>query len=157
MVISHLKHSYLNWRAIPCRRRMVCVYAFFHHFFDLCLDSNEFLQCIIWQSIFFFFYSFIFSFFVNCLLWATTHVIDGLPTWSISSYVRIVLKGWPFGPKLFISFLSQEKIMARKRSQEMGNFFGQHAPRHQSGCFWNITILGICVFGHREGLASLKL
>ena len=49
--------------------------------------------------------------------------IDGLPSRSISSHVRIVLKGWPFGPKLFISFLSKERVMAPERSREMGNFF----------------------------------
>ena len=37
--------------------------------------------------------------------------------------VRIVLEGWPFGPKLFISFLSKERVMAPKRSREMGNFW----------------------------------
>ena len=31
MIISHLKHSYLNWRANPCRRKMIAV---FHHFFN---------------------------------------------------------------------------------------------------------------------------
>ena len=45
--------------------------------------------------------------------------------------VRIVLEGWPFGPRLFRSFLSKERIMARKYFREKGNF-GQHVPRHQS-------------------------
>ena len=31
MTISHLKHNYLNWRANPCRRKMIAV---FHHFFN---------------------------------------------------------------------------------------------------------------------------
>ena len=34
MAICRLKHSYLNWRKFPYRRKMVCVYAFFHHFFQ---------------------------------------------------------------------------------------------------------------------------
>ena len=37
--------------------------------------------------------------------------------------VRIVLEGWPFGPKLFISFLSKERVMAQKCSRGMGNFW----------------------------------
>ena len=37
--------------------------------------------------------------------------------------VRIVLEGWLFGPRLFILFLSKEKIMAQKRSREMGDFW----------------------------------
>ena len=65
---------------------------------------------------------FLFFMLTICLLRATMPAIDGLPSWSISSHVRIVLKGWPFGPKLFISFFSKEKIMAQKQSREMGNF-----------------------------------
>ena len=42
--------------------------------------------------------------------------------------VRIVLEGWPFGPRLFRLFLSKERIMAQKYFREMGNF-GQHAPK----------------------------
>ena len=38
------------------------------------------------------------------------------------------MKGWLFGPKLFISFLSKEKIMAQKRSREMDNF-GSTCPK----------------------------
>ena len=37
--------------------------------------------------------------------------------------VRIVLEGWLFGPRLFISFMSKKKIMAQKRSRKMGNFW----------------------------------
>ena len=37
--------------------------------------------------------------------------------------MRIVLKGWPFGPKLFISFLSTKRVMAQKCSREMGAFW----------------------------------
>ena len=36
--------------------------------------------------------------------------------------VRIVLEGWPFGPRLFISFLSTKKVMAQKCFRGMGNF-----------------------------------
>ena len=66
---------------------------------------------------------FFFLILIVCLLRATMHAIDGLPNWSIFSHVRIVLKGWSFGPKLFISFLSKERIMARKCYREMDNFW----------------------------------
>ena len=56
--------------------------------------------------------------------------------------VRIVLEGWSFGPKLFISFLSKERIMAQKCFRKMGNF-GQHAPRHQSKMISRYHGLGI--------------
>ena len=147
--VFHLKHSYLNWRASLCRRKMICVHAIFHHFLELDsldfhLDLIKFLKCVIWQSIFLFSLLFLFFVLMVCLLRATTHVIDGPPSWSISSHVRIVLKGWPFGSKLFRSFLSKERIMAQKYFREMGNF-GQRAPRHQSRWFQNITILGFCL------------
>ena len=76
---------------------------------------------------------------------------------SISSHVRIVLKGCPFGPKLFISFLSKKKVMAQKRSREMGNFWST-CPKHQFSeyhdlgilCFWSLKR-----FGRLEAVASL--
>ena len=100
-----------------------------------------------------------FSFFILtiCLLRATMPAIDGLPSWSISSHMRIVLKGWLFGPKLFISFLSKERIMAQKCFREMGNFWST-CPRHQFSeyhdlgilCFWSLKR-----FGKLEAVASL--
>ena len=103
----------------------VCLFFFLASWFSFRLtrifqDDNHF---------FFFFFLFIvlFIFFLFlvlmvCLLRATMHAIDSLPNWSIFSHVKIVLKGWSFGPKLFISFLSKERIMAQKCSREMGNF-----------------------------------
>ena len=41
MVISHLKHSHLNWRVIPCKRKkkwFVCI-QFSSFFFNICLLS----------------------------------------------------------------------------------------------------------------------
>ena len=71
-------------------------------------------------------FSFVFfSFFILiiCLLRATMPAIDGLPSRNISSHMRIVLKGWPFGPKLFISFLSTKRVMAQKYSREISVFW----------------------------------
>ena len=70
------------------------------------------------------------------------------------------MKGWSFGPKLFISFLSKEKIMTQKRSREMGNFW-LTCPKasirviseyHDLGdlCFWSWRD-----FGKLEAVASL--
>ena len=42
MAISHLKHGCLNWRAIPCREKMICVCAAFHHFFWIRLSWFSF-------------------------------------------------------------------------------------------------------------------
>ena len=70
--------------------------------------------------------------------------------------VRIVLEGWPFGPKLFISFLSKERIVAQKCSRKIGNF-GQHAPRHQSKMISKHRGLGTCDFGHRGGFDRLEV
>ena len=92
-----------------------------------------------------------------CLLRATMPTIDGLLSWSISSHMRIVLKCWLFGPKLFISFLSKERIMAQKCFREMGNFWST-CPRHQFSeyhdlgilCFWSLKR-----FGKLEAVASL--
>ena len=57
------------------------------------------------------------------LLRATTHIIDGLPAWSILSHMGTVLKGLTFGSRLLVSFLSKGKNMAKKYSQEMGDFW----------------------------------
>ena len=43
MTIFHLKHNYLDWRAIPCRRGMICVYAVFHHFSQHIFFASWFL------------------------------------------------------------------------------------------------------------------
>ena len=51
-----------------------------------------------------------------------SYVVDGLSAWSISSHIRIVLKGLAFGPRLFISFLSTKRVMTQKCFREMGNF-----------------------------------
>ena len=72
--------------------------------------------------------------------------------------MRIVLKGWPFGPRLFISFLSKERIVAQKCFREMGNF-GPHAPKHQENMTSRYHGLGtlfcsLKMFGRFEIVAS---
>ena len=150
MAISHLKHSYINWRVIPCKRKkwFVCMQFFiiFSTFFLLSwflFRLNRIFQVhdMTWQSIFLLFF---FLVLIVCLLRATTPTTDDLPSRNIFSHMRIVLKDWPFGPKLFISFLSTKRVMAQKYFRERGNF-GQRAPRHQSRWFQNITILEFCL------------
>ena len=65
MAIFHLKHSYLNWRANPCRRKRLQFFIFFQNFFefgflDFRLDSIELFKCMTWQSIFLFSFFFFF-------------------------------------------------------------------------------------------------
>ena len=82
MVISHLKHSYLNWRANPYRGKRLQFFIFSNFFFefgflDFHLDSIEFFKCMTWQSIFLFsfffflfcFFFFLFSFFLLSFSW----------------------------------------------------------------------------------------
>ena len=75
----------------------IVVFHFFQHIFfefgflDFRLDSIEFFKCMTWQSIFLFVHFFFFILMIH-LLRATSHVVGGLPTWSTSSHVRIVLK-----------------------------------------------------------------
>ena len=113
MTISHLKHSYLNWRANLCRGFFFWIWLSWFSF-----GLNRIIQ-VHDMTINFFLFSFVL---MIRLLRATTHAIDDLPSRSISSHVKIVLKGWPFDPKVFISFLSTKRVMAQKCSREMDVF-----------------------------------
>ena len=42
MAIFHFKHSYLNWRVIPCKRKMICVYAIFSSFSQFSISLRSF-------------------------------------------------------------------------------------------------------------------
>ena len=95
MAIFHFKHSYLNWRAIPCKRRndlrfcgffIIFSTFFFLDSLNFRLDSTRIFQVHDMTIIFFFLRFFILTI---CLLRKTMHTIDGLPSWSISSHVRI--------------------------------------------------------------------
>ena len=91
MAIFHFKHSYLNWRVIPCKRRMTCVYVIFYSFFSTFFSW-------IWLSCFSFRFSQIFQvhdmtiifFFVFFLLFSFSRS-HGLFTSSNNAYHR-----WPF-------------------------------------------------------------
>ena len=146
MAIFHLKHSYLNWRAIPCRRRMVCVYAFFIIFLIYVWTQMNFSNA--WYDNQFSFL-FIHSFF---LFFRGLSILGNDPCYRWSSNLEASLlmwglfwKGWFLVQRLFMSFLSKERIMARKYSWKIGNF-GQCAPRYQSKWFRSITILGLAFF-----------
>ena len=131
MAISHFKHSYLDWRTIPCKRRNDLCFCSFSTF-SIFLDSRlvKFFKCMTWQSIFFFFYD----------LSAPSN--DAYHRWTSSlkhlfSYEDRFERVRLFGPKLFASFLSKKRIMAQKYFSEMGNF-GQRAPSRQSR--WSLRI-----------------
>ena len=141
---------------------MICVFAVFssfsQHFFwllDSCLNLIEFFKCMTWQSIFLLFFFSLFFILTICLLQATMSAIDDLPSRSISSHVRIVLKGWPFGPKLFISFLSKERVMVKSVLEKWVILV--HMPQSiNQRWFQGITILETCVFGHRKSFGRLE-
>ena len=141
MAIFHLKHSYLNWKVIPCKREMIRVYAIFHHFFfaffDL-LDSHlgllEFFTCMTWQSFFLFFF---FHFFLTHLLQVTTRAIEGLSDWSITSQYGDSFGKMVFWSKIVYIISIQKRIMAQKM---VSKYHG----------------LGICVFGHWKGFDRLE-
>ena len=83
--------------------------------------------------IFFFVHFFLFLFLILMVLFIPDN--NACHRWPSKlkhlSSCKDFLKGLTFGPKLFRSFLSKERIMAQKCFWKMGNF-GQHAPRHQS-------------------------
>ena len=163
MAISHLKHSYLNWRAISYKKQMICVYVvFFNTFFefdflDFCLDSVEFFKCMTWQSIFLFILLFIhfFLFF----------------EWSILG--NVTCRGWPSSLKHLFSYEDrfgrvgfwfevahiisvQRKNMAQKYSREMGNFWSM-CPEASIKVISECHDFGTFISSYCKGLVGLKL
>ena len=68
--------------------------------------------------------------------------------------VRIVLEGWPFGPRLFISFLLED--MAQKYSQEIGNF-GSTSPKASIRVISEYHDLrDLCFWGHQKSFGRLE-
>ena len=137
MAIFHFKHSYLNRRV----------------FSWLLFRADRIFQVHDMTINFFLFFFSIF------LLRATIPAIDGPPSWNISSQCEDCFGRLASWSKIVYITSVQRKNMAQKCSREMGNF-GQHASRHQSGWFQNITILGTCFcslkrFGRFETVASL--
>ena len=137
MAIYHLERSYLNWRAIPCKENdlYLCSFSSFsQHFFLLSWFSfrlnlnfssawhdNHFSFC--------FLAFFLFLVLTVCLLRATTQIIDDLSDWSISSHVRIVLKGLAFGSRVVYIIPVQRKDMAQKILEKWATF-SQCVSRH---------------------------
>ena len=119
MVISHLKHSYLNWKMNPYRRKILQFFIFFSIFFCefgfswLSFGLNRMIQVHDMTINFSFFSSFVL---MIRLLRATMHAIDDLPDWGISSHVRIVLKGWSVSSRVVHVISVQRKDMAQKIS-----------------------------------------
>ena len=101
-----------------------CQHSFFASWFSFRLNSN-FSSAWHDNQFFFFFFFFCFCFFfflMVCLLRATTHIIDGLPAWSISSHMRTVLKGLAFWFEVARITSVQRKIWLKSIFWEMGNF-----------------------------------
>ena len=147
MAIYHLERSYLNWRAILRKENYSYLCNFFIIFFQplfLFLFGLSRIFQVHDMTINFSFAFFLFIFFWmvysgQChMLWMAFQLEAYLLIWGS------FWKGSLFGPKLFRSFLSKERIMAQKYFREMGNF-GQRVSRHQSRWFQNIAILGFCL------------
>ena len=117
MAIFHLKHSHLNWRGTPCRKKKrLCLCNLFNIFWIwlfwfLRLDSNRISQVhdmtIKFSFIFFYFFRcFFYDLFVPssdmCHIWLSR--LKPFHTWKLS------WTGLSFGPKgLFTPFLSIKK------------------------------------------------
>ena len=122
MVVCHLKHSYLNWRAIPCRKRIDCVYEIF--------IFNTFW---IWSSWFSFGLNrisqvhdmtikFLFLFFLSCFFFCCFHELftpgdDACHRWPSKLKhhfsCEIILKRVVFWSKgCSYHFCQQERVMA---------------------------------------------
>ena len=180
MTIFHFKHGYLNWRSIPCRRKMIVV---FHHFF------NKFFW--IWLFWFSFglnrifqvhdmtinFSFFLFSSFVLMirLLRATTHAIDDLSDWSTTPHVRIILKRVVFwfkgcsrhfcpkkgyGSKVF-HLCQQGKGLWFEGFSRNGQFLinvpqGINQGDFKVSRFWGFYFWSLKGFGRLEVIASLN-
>ena len=169
VVICHLKHSHLNWRAIPCRKRTDCVYAIF--------IFNTFWTCLSWFSLGLNRISqvhdmtikFLFFFVSSRLVYVgQRHTIDGFPGWNTISHARIVLK-WSFffDPRLFIPFLSARKgyrlkglfilfLSIRKGHGSKGIpmrwvIFRSTCPKASIKVVSKYHDLRTCVFGHWRG------
>ena len=73
--------------------------------------------------------------------------------------MKIVLEGWPFGPRLFISFLSIKRVMAQKCFRGMGNFRStclKALVRMISVCHdLGILFCSVKMFGRFETVESL--
>ena len=121
MIISHLKHSYLNWRANPCKRKRL--QYFFQKKIWIWLPWFSFGLNRIFQvhdmTINFSFCSFVL---MIRLLWATTHAINGLQNWSIISHVGIVLGRVVFWFKVVHVISVQRKKYGSKVFLRNGQF-----------------------------------
>ena len=131
----------------------------FHHFFNFMLGLKR-ISLVHDMTLNFLLFIRFFSFFVDCLLWATSHVVDDFLAWIIYFHMRIVLKGLAFGSRLLVSFLSKGKNMAQKYSQGTSNFWStcpkalitviSEYHNFRDLCFWSSE-----GFGKLEAVASL--
>ena len=163
MAIYHLEHSYLNWRAIPCRRKMICVYAVFIIF------STFFFYCpwLFWFSIrlkqifqvhnmtinfsFVLFLCFFFEWStlgnVTCCEWPPSlkHIFSFEDRFE---RVGFLVQGclYHFCPK---------KNMAQKYSREMGNFWST-CPKASIKVISKYRDLGILRFWSSMGFDRLE-
>ena len=155
MVISHLKHSYLNWKVNPCRKKNGCSFSSFFNTFWLSWFSfrlNRIFQV----------HDMKINFSVSCSFFSDLSTLgnDACHRWPSQLKASFLIwelfwKGW-FLVRSCSYHLCLGKNMAQKYFREMDNFWSMcHGAlikvisKHHD--------LGTCVFGYWKGLASLKL
>ena len=168
MAIFHFKHIHLNWRVIPCKRRndlCFCNFSSFsQHFFFTWLSwfssrlNLNFSSAWHYMTInFSFFFASFFSF-----SWSVYfgRIIDGLPTWSTSSYVRIVLRGLVFLVQSCLGHFCLRKDHGSKVFQRNGcllvNMFQDiNLGDFRVSRFWDLYFWLLKGFGRFKAVASL--
>ena len=79
---------------------------------------------------------------------------------NVVARTKLGVYSWLFGPKLFISFLSKERIMTQKCYREMGNFWST-CPKasieddFKTSRFWDWRFWSSMGFDRLEAVASL--
>ena len=129
MAIFHFEHSYLNWRAIPCRKKNdLCLCSFFIIFSTFCLASwilfrlNQIFQVHDMTINFsFIFFSFSRSHGLSTSGNNADHKWTSILKHLFSYEDRFKRVGFWFEVARII--FVQRKNMARKYSREMGNFW----------------------------------
>ena len=123
MAIFHFKHSYLDWRAIPYKRRnYLCLAFFFLNLAFFCLDWSNYSSAWYDNHFLFFVHFFFFSF--SCSVYSEQQRMSSM-TFQIEAPLlmrELFWKGLAFGPRLFVPVFSKERIMAQKVFSKNGQF-----------------------------------
>ena len=141
MTIFYFKNSHLNWKTIPYRRRMNCVYCniFFQHFLNsiflilVCTQSNFSSAWYDNQISLFVFIFYFFCFFFSCSQDLSASGNEAYHRWlsklkhhfSCENYFErgcLLIKG------LFMSFLSKKGLWLKSVPKKWAIFFLVNMP-----------------------------